>query len=337
MRNQIWEWTGYNAMASRDSDREELGPGQVEVRIRAIGICGTDLHIMSGHAAFGKPPLPLGHELAGVVERVGAGVTAWQPGDRVCVDPLKGCGACGECLAGNKHRCPDAGEFGLHYPGGWQRFMIVPAANLYRLPDAIGFAEATQAETLHCCLGGIDKLDIRIGDRATVIGDGPTGLYFVQLLKSAGASKVSMIGMRESRLRLARELGADETTNLRGTEAVPPATASQDIVIDAAGTEASLAQSIDLLKIGGQLLLFGLAGKPITVDTQTVVLKELRLLGSTNAPHVWPRVILMMASGQARVKPLLTHTYPFGELDKAIDFARSQTDEAIKIIVTVND
>lgn len=333
----MWEWTGFNAMAPREAERADVGPGQVEVRIRAIGICGTDLHIMSGHAEFGKPPLPLGHELAGVVERVGAGVASWRAGDRVCVDPLTACGACEACLAGNKHRCLDSGEFGLHYPGGWQRFMVVPAANLYLLPDAVGFAEATQAETLHCCLGGIDKLDVRIGDQATVVGDGPTGLYFVQLLKAAGAGKVRMIGMRDYRLRLARELGADETTNLRDPDAIPPASNAQDIVIDAAGTETSLAQSIDILKIGGRLLLFGLAGKPITVDMQTVVLKELSLLGSTNAPHVWPRVIQMLAAGQARVKPLLTHTYTFGEMDKAIAFARSQTDEAIKIIVSIDD
>ncbi|NBD22285.1 zinc-dependent alcohol dehydrogenase [Paenibacillus glycinis] len=336
-RNQIWEWTGLNAVMSREAERADVGPGQVEVGIRAIGICGTDLHIMSGHAEFGEPPLPLGHELAGVVERVGAGVTAWRTGDRVCIDPLTGCGECGECLSGNKHRCPDAGEFGLRYPGGWQRFMVVPSANLYRLPGAIGFAEATQAETLHCCLGGIDKLDVRIGDRATVIGDGPTGLYFVQLLRAAGAGKVRLIGMRDYRLQLALELGADETTNVLAADSLPPAAASQDIVIDAAGTETSLAQSIELLKIGGRLLLFGLAGKPITVDMQTVVLKELSLLGSTNAPRVWSRVIGMMASGQARVKPLLTHAYPFGELDRAIAFARSQTDEAIKIIVTVDE
>lgn len=337
MRNDIWEWTGYNAMESRVSRREEVRDGQVEVRIRAIGICGTDLHIMSGHAAFAEPPLPLGHELAGVVERIGAGVAAWRVGDRVCIDPLTGCGQCRECLSGNKHRCPDSGEFGLQYPGGWQQFMVVPSANLYRLPDSISFAEATQAETLHCCLGGIDKLDVRIGEHAAVVGDGPTGLYFVQLLKAAGAGKVSLIGMRDSRLKLGRELGADETANRSDAVSLLPEAESQDIVIDAAGTESSLALGVELLKKGGRLLLFGLPGKPIATDVQTVVLKELSLLGTTNAPRVWPRVIRMMASGHVRVKPLLTHFYRFEEMDKAIAFARSQTDEAVKIIVELDE
>ncbi|SDW05954.1 zinc-binding dehydrogenase [Paenibacillus sp. CF384] len=337
MRNEIWEWTGFNAMEPRVAERSVVHDGQVEVRIRAIGICGTDLHIMSGHAEFAPPPLPLGHELAGVVERVGAGVTSWRAGDRVCIDPLTGCGKCGECQSGNKHRCPDSGEFGLHYPGGWQRYMVLPHANLYRLPDSISFEEATQAETLHCCLGGIDKLNVRIGEHASVVGDGPTGLYFVQLLKAAGAGKVSFIGMRDSRLKLGQELGADAAANINSGDSQLPESESQDIIIDAAGTESSLALCIALLKKGGRLLLFGLPGKPIAADVQTIVLKELNLLGSTNAPGVWPRVIQMMASGQVKVKPLLTHAYRFEEMDKAIAFARSQIDEAVKIIVFADD
>lgn len=348
MRKKVWQWTGLNEVTSSTAEREQPGSGEAEIRIASIGICGTDLHIMSGHAGFGAPPLPLGHELAGVVERIGPDVDGWQPGDRVCIDPLIGCGVCRECLAGNKHRCALAGEIGLHYPGGWQEYLVVPAANLYRLPDAVGFAEATQAETLHCCLGGIDKLDIRLGSHAAVIGDGPTGLYYVQLLKAAGASKVTLFGMRDGRLELGRRLGADVTVNLRSSgaaaaqeanaiadtvaDAIAPET--QDIAIDAAGNEASLKLGIELLKRGGQLLLFGLPGHPILADIQAVVLKELTLAGSTNAPQVWPRVLELMASGSVQVKPLITQHYPFAELDRAIAFARSEPDEAVKIIVS---
>ncbi|RKP58277.1 theronine dehydrogenase [Cohnella endophytica] len=332
---RIWEWTGIDTIASREAEREAPGAGQVEIRIRSIGICGTDLHIMSGHAGFGEPPLPLGHELSGVVERLGAGVSGWQIGDRVCIDPLIGCGTCAECRAGNKHRCSAAGEIGLQFPGGWQEYLVVPAANLYRLPDSIGFDEATQAETLHCCLGGIDKLDIRLGQHAVVLGDGPTGLYYVQLLKAAGVSRVTLIGMQDSRLALGRRLGADAAVNLRQAEAGDrlPEAETQDIVIDAAGNEASIQLGIELLKRGGELLLFGLPGERIKVDVQTAVLKELRLLGSTNAPHVWPRVLDMMASGRVQVQPLITQRYRFDQLDQAIAFARDSSGEAVKIIV----
>ncbi|MDI4647353.1 zinc-dependent alcohol dehydrogenase [Cohnella hashimotonis] len=337
MQKKVWQWTGLNEVTSTTAERGQPGTGEAEIRIVSIGICGTDLHIMSGHAGFGVPPLPLGHELAGVVERIGPGVDGWQPGDRVCIDPLIGCGVCRECLAGSKHRCAQSGEIGLHYPGGWQEYLVAPAANLYRLPDAVSFEEATQAETLHCCLGGIDKLDIRLGCHAAVIGDGPTGLYYVQLLKAAGASKVTLFGMRDGRLELGRRLGADVTVNLRSPDAAaaePEAAETQDIAIDAAGNEASLKLCIDLLKRGGQLLLFGLPGHPILADIQAVVLKELTLSGSTNAPQVWPRVLELMASGSVQVKPLLSQRYPFEELDLAIAFARNEPDEAVKIIVS---
>lgn len=335
VQNQVWEWTGYNELKSRTQMRETPAGSEVEVAIRAIGICGTDLHIMSGHAQFGEPPLPLGHELAGLVTRIGDQVTRVKVGDRVCIDPLIGCGTCEPCLSGNKHRCNDAGEIGLHYPGGWQQYLVVPQFNLYRLPDSISFEEASQAETVHCCLGGIDKLDIRLGMNATVIGDGPTGLYFVQLLKMAGAGKVTLIGMRAGRLQLGGQLGADATVNLSQQSARDgiPASESQDIVIDAAGTEASLQMGIELLSKGSQLLLFGLPGDPIPVDIQTVVLKELKLLGSTNAPQVWPRVLHLMASGSLKASPLITHHYSFQQLDQAVEFARNHGDEVIKIIV----
>ncbi|WP_171631401.1 zinc-dependent alcohol dehydrogenase [Paenibacillus plantarum] len=333
MQKQIWEWTGYNAMTTRTTERERsLEKDQVEVRIKSIGICGTDLHIMEGHTGFSQPPLPLGHELAGVVERIGDGVVKWKVGDRVCIDPLIGCGKCQECLVGHKHRCRESGEIGLQFPGGWQEFLVMPSTNLYKLPDSISFAEATQAETIHCCLGGVDKLTIQLGQNVSVIGDGPTGLYYVQLLKAAGAGKVSLIGMREKRLELGIRLGADAMFNLRA-HAAPLAAETEDIVIDAAGTESSLRLSIELLKKGGQLLLFGLPGEPILVDIQTVVLKELTLLGSTNAPQVWLRVIEMMASGSVQVKPLITQYYEFNELDKAVEFARNEPDEVVKVIV----
>jgi len=319
----------------RQAHREQPESGQVEIRIEAIGICGTDLHIMSGHANFSSPPLPLGHELAGYVVRIGERVTGWSIGDRVCVDPLISCGHCEPCRAGQKHRCLDAGEIGLHYPGGWQQYLNVPASNLYQLPDSVSFEEASQAETLHCCLGGIDKLSIRLGMRATVMGDGPTGLFYVQLLKAAGLNRITLIGMNEKRLSLGQTFGADQCVNIRSTDLnTLQLMNTQDIVIDAAGVEASLQASIDVLKPGGQLLLFGLPEKPFPVDIHTIVMKELTLLGSTNAPDVWPRVIDMLANNTVNVKALITHRFEFDQLNEAVDYARLHPSEAIKIIVS---
>ncbi|MFD0959158.1 zinc-dependent alcohol dehydrogenase [Paenibacillus chungangensis] len=333
----IWEWTAANEVRQRTTERSQLQAGQVEIAISSIGICGTDLHILSGEAGFSNPPLPLGHELAGIVTQVGEHAGDWKVGDRVCIDPLIGCGRCPACRAGNKHHCPQGGEIGLHYAGGWQQYLIVPADNIYLVPDSVTLDEASQAETIHCCLGAVDKLHIRLGMAATVVGDGPTGLYFVQLLKAAGASPVTLIGMQSSRLALGEQLGADVIVNLSEPDGQSmPAADTQSIVIEAAGEETALRTAISLLGKGGQLLLFGLPAVPVAVDIQSIVMKELRLLGSTNDPHVWPRVLQMIESGAVRVEPLITQRYHFGELDEALSFVRNNPQQAIKVIVNLD-
>lgn len=331
--NRIWEWVGADTVSVRATTRREPGPGEAELRVQAIGICGTDLHMMSGRFRVAPPPLPLGHELSGIVERVGSGVRHVQPGDRVCVDPLVGCGSCVECAAGRKHRCPQAKEIGLHLPGGWQQFLTVSASQLYRIPDGLSLAEATQAETVHCCVGGVDKLRIEPGMKAAVIGDGPTALLFVQLLRLAGVSQVMLIGMRAERLQAGLALGANEA--YAADEAAACADGEWDIAIDAAGTEQSIRRSMRLLRKGGQLLMFGIPGSDVSVDVQMIVMNELHIVGSTNAPDVWPRVIAGMASGTIRVAPLLTHRFPYAELDLALACARSTDSGAIKVIVEI--
>ncbi|WP_409345852.1 alcohol dehydrogenase catalytic domain-containing protein [Paenibacillus sp. MBLB4367] len=188
--NPIWEWTAPDELAYRIGSRSDVPAGYVEVGIQAIGICSTDLHIIRGTLRAGTPPYPLGHELSGTIVRIGAGVPERLLGKRVCVDPLVGCGICSACKSGNKQLCTKAAEIGIHLPGGWQRYITLPADNVYEIPDGIGDAEATQIENIHCCLGGIDKLDIPLGTSAAVFGDGPSGLYFVQLLRAAGAGKI---------------------------------------------------------------------------------------------------------------------------------------------------
>lgn len=330
----IWEWTGTGAgtVRQRKAQRREPGPGQVEIAVKAIGICGTDLHIVNGNQSFADPPMPLGHELAGVVERTGADAANWRPGDRVCVDPLIGCGYCAACKSGNKHLCNRGVEIGLHLPGGWQQFMLVPGANLHRIPDDLSWEEATQAETLHCCLSGVDKLRIRLGMRAAVIGDGPTGLLFVQLLKASGVDRVVLAGRREYRMQLGRQLGADDTVSAHGE--IGDHDSRYDLVVDAAGTESSFAMAVRLLSKGGQCLLFGVPGAPIQADIASIVLKEIRMYGTTNDTHVWERAIALMRSRKVEPSKLVTHRFGFDRLDQAVAEAGNKTGP-VKVIVTL--
>lgn len=331
-KQTIWEWTAVGEVNCREAEREELKAGEAEVRIRAIGICSTDLHIVHGHYAVATPPMSLGHELAGTVERLGPGVTGLQPGDRVCIDPYIGCGVCAFCRAGNKHRCPTGAEIGIQLPGGWREYLNVPANNLYVLPEAISFIAATQLENIHCCLGAVDKLDIRLGDRAAVIGDGPSGLYFVQLLKAAGVTDVTLVGRREERLRLGRLIGADAVIDRRTDELRLP-DESCAIVVDAVGSQAALDEALRILNKGGQLLMYGLSDNKVQLDVPTVIMKELRLQGSMNDPHVWHRVIALAASGTVRIEPIITHSYRFDQLGQALAQARDRRYPIAKAVI----
>ena len=331
--NPTWEWTAPNELALRSVSRVEVPPGHVEVRIRAIGICSTDLHIVRGTFRAGNPPYPLGHELSGTIETIGAGVPAQLLGRRVCVDPLVGCGGCAACRSGNKQQCPAAAEVGIHLPGGWQRYLNVLADNVYEIPDSVSFEEATQIENIHCCLGGIDKLSIPLGVAAAVFGDGPSGLYFVQLLRAAGAGRVVLVGKRDRRLAAGKLAGADETYKAEEA-AAKLADDSFPIVIDAAGSPRSIDEAIRVVGKGGQLLMYGLPDGKVPIDVQTVIMKDLRLQGTTNAPHVWRRVIDLLRSGVVRAAPLISHSFAFEQLDRAVRFAMRDSEEAVKVVVT---
>lgn len=331
---EIWEWTGDDQIVRRTAPRAEPAKGHVEIKVKAIGICGTDLHIVQGKVRFASPPFPLGHEISGIVERVGPGADEWLIGKRVCVDPLVGCGYCTYCTTGMKDKCEKGNEIGIHMAGGWQQYMEVPESNLHLLPNSLGYREATQAETLHCCLGGIDKLDLKLGMKAAVVGDGPTGLLFIQLLALSGVH-VTLFGLKANRLRLARELGADDTINLLETEIA--ASHQFDVIVDAAGSEKSIGDSLNMLKKGGQMLLFGIPENAVRLDVQNMITKDIRMIGTTNDSRVWSRVLYLMETGKVKVAPLLSKGYPFESLDKAVRDTQANQNEWIKTIVTAEE
>jgi len=330
---EIWEWTGNEQIVHRIVARNDPAKKHVEIKVKAIGICGTDLHIVQEKIKFASPPFPLGHEISGIVERVGPGADEWLIGKRVCVDPLVGCGYCTYCSTGRKDKCEKGSEIGIHVSGGWQQYMEVPESNLHLLPNSLGYMEATQAEALHCCLGGIDKLDLKLGMKAAVVGDGPTGLLFIQLLALSGVH-VTMFGLKANRLKLARELGVDEIVNLETDIA---ASHQFDVVVDAAGTEKSIGDSLNMLKKGGQMLIFGIPDDLVRLDVQKLITKDIRMIGTTNDSRVWSRVLYLMQAGKVKITPLLTIVYPFDSLDKAVRDAQVNQNELIKTIVTAEE
>ena len=226
------------------------GRGEVLVRVMACGVCGTDVHIFQGDpgAADCPPGTVPGHEFAGVIEAAGEGVTAFGPGDRVCVDPNKLCGECDFCRGGIGHFCEHMTGIGTTADGGFAEYCVVPQSQLYRVADSVPFEQAAMAEPVSCCLHGLDLCEVRPGSRAAVIGGGMIGLLMVQLLRLAGASFVALLEPVQAKRELGLRLGADvaiDSVHEDPAEALRRAGAGRlDTVIECAGLPVTVEQAI---------------------------------------------------------------------------------------------
>lgn len=334
MQCRTWVWDGSLIPKLKQVTLPDLGEHDVLVRVMSIGICATDLHIMRGHAQFYAPPYALGHEAAGEVVQVGSAVCRVRAGDRCTLDPSVGCGHCPACLTGNKHQCQRGYEHGINYPGFWQEYVVIHENNVYAFPEHVPYEEATQCETLHVCVGGIDLLQIRAGERVCVIGDGPTGLFFSRLSHLQGASQLTVIGSRNRRMQLAVDYGATDTVNYRTEDLVTEERRHRyDVVIEAVGKSETIQAAQTLIANQGRILLFGLPERRVELDVMDIILRELHLMGSANAPRVWPRVVDLIASKQVEVQPMITHRFRYEDLDQAIAYAFERDPENIKTVV----
>ncbi|MBB6734035.1 zinc-dependent alcohol dehydrogenase [Cohnella zeiphila] len=314
MEALVWKDTGVETERSlqppANNDREVL------IRVRAAGVCTTDIHMIQGKLNFAKPPWILGHEMAGVVERTGAEVAGWKAGDAVVVDPVVSCGNCTYCQQGKKHLCSRGGELGTTCgQGGYGQYVVVPPSNLYRLPAGMSFVEGAMMEPLNCTMGAVDRVPRMAGAHAVVFGPGPAGLLFAQLAKVYGASTVTMVGMDNERLELGKRLGADLVVNIRSPEERKRLDDMRfDVAIEASGSPDAVRDCFALAASGGTVVLYGLSGldRPSIVSDQ-VVGKDLTVVTCISAPHLWEQGIRLTASGRINVKDMVTHPVPFDD------------------------
>ncbi len=335
-QNQAWFWTGPGKIEHRTVAMPEIDNDEVLMQVKAVGVCGTDLGILAGKNPNAHSPLPLGHEISGQVVQCGLKTGVFQVGDRVFLDPYIGCGHCPACRNGNKTYCTGGGRhFGIHIPGGWQEYLAVPERNCYHVPGSLSYAEASQAETLYTVMSAVKRLQVKIGASALVIGDGPTGLLFARLLPLLGCTSVTVSGHHSGRLELAQNWGASIINeNIIPFEPAPGTEARYDIAIDTVGSPSVVNQAVWSAAPGGQVILFGLppGGKPVPIDTMSIVMREISLLGATDNPSTWPAVINVLERGFVNIKEMITATFPFDQLPQAVEAAKSK--QTVKIILS---
>ena len=271
-----WTWTGGTHIEAATFAMPKPGPREVLLHVRAVGICGTDLHMIRGILQGAVPPIALGHEIAGDVVACGPGVEYVKVGDRCSIDPGVGCGYCEWCRTGQKSYCPHARQFGFQIPGGWQEYLTVPEVNCYPIPDAVSYAAACQAEPLFVVVGGIDKLHIQVGEPVLVIGAGPTGLLFAHLAQQASCYPVVLAGTRPRRLEIARQWGIGRVFNVR-EQPIEQALAGMEfpVVIEAVGTPQAVQQALAFCAPRGRVLLFGVPGEAsIGLNVNRIVVRD---------------------------------------------------------------
>jgi len=302
-------------------------PSEALVRVRAAGVCHTELHFLSGVLNLGVAPLTLGHEMAGKVAKVGAGVTSVRPGDRVIVYYYLGCGVCHWCRTGHENLC-DAlvAEYGFVSDGGLAEYVKVPARNLVKLPASLSFEEAA---TLGCSAttaihaAGLARL--APGDAALVYGFGGVGAALVQYCVLAGA-RVIAVGRSPAKLQLARDLGAEATIDA-GQEDVPvrvrELTGGQgaDVVFELVGTAESMPKAVASLRKRGRLVFIGYSQDLLTVSPIQLVILEAQVLGSVgNTLDELSRAVDLAAAGGIRAT--IDRVVPLEDVNRVLDDLR---------------
>jgi 2-desacetyl-2-hydroxyethyl bacteriochlorophyllide A dehydrogenase len=288
------------------------GPGEVLIGIRACGVCGTDNSLYKGDYP-GAYPVVIGHELAGVVLELGAGVQGLEEGQRVTVDPNKVCHACPYCRAGLEHLCENVSSMGVHRDGADAEYCVMPATNVYPLPEALSFEEAAFSEPLACAVHGVDLAGVRLGDTVLVVGGGPMGNLITQCALRAGAAAVVVSEPIAGRRKLAAAHGAtqliDPVSQDVGQELKRIRRIGADVVFEAAGSPQAQAACLPLARKGGTVMFFGVGPQDrlIQVNPFQINENELRLLGSYNNPFATARAVELLASGAVRVAGLVSH------------------------------
>jgi 2-desacetyl-2-hydroxyethyl bacteriochlorophyllide A dehydrogenase len=332
------------------------GPGEVLVRVRAAGICGSDLHGYRRPAPEGAPRggaprgRENGHELAGVVAALGPGVTGLSPGQRVGIEPehLIGCGACQECRRGDSHLCATRGQrdgarLGSH---GFSEYDVCLAQNVHPLPDSVSEDAASILDCYACAVHALHRTPVTPDSTALVIGTGAIGMTLGQVLRAAGARQVIMAGTRRAPLEIARAAGAADL-GIALSEGDPQgalmdltAGRGADVVYETVGGDApTLVQAVSGAARGGSVCIMGIFGAPQPLDTAVAYRKELTITWS-NSYSTWHgrseyQIALdLLAAGRVRAEPLLTHHFPLERIAEAFAAADDkQASGAVKVLV----
>ncbi len=327
----------------RDVPQPEVGPQDVLIKVKACGICGSDVHGYDGSTGRRIPPLIMGHEAAGVVETVGASVQSFRPGDRVTFDSTIFCGECAFCARGEVNLCDSRQVLGVscgdyRRNGAFAEYVAVPAHIVYPLPDAFDYENAALIEAVSIAVHAAKITEIKRGSSAVVIGAGMIGLLAVQAFRVFGCTEVVAVDLEESKLKVARELGADETflatdPDLQGKLKASTGGQGFDIAVEAVGAQQPILTAIGSVRRGGTVTIIGNLAPSVEIPLQIVVTRQLRLQGSCASAGEYPECIELMRTGAIQVRPLISAIAPLSDGAAWFDRLYAREPGLMKVIL----
>jgi len=323
----------------RDVSRPVPGPDEVLVRVKAAGICGSDVHFYDGSNPYANYPQIFGHELAGVIEEIGEEVVSCKIGERVVVEPALPCGHCYACSINRPNACANINMIGSVRAGGFADFLTVPVDHVHIMPKDMTFEVGALCEPFSIGAQAIHRACIEGGETVAILGMGPIGLTILSQLKSAYAVSVFAIDVVSERLELARQFGADELIDAGKQDpirVIDEMTGGEgaNIVMEAAGNAKTIEQTIHLVSPAGRIVVVGLTGQDVSFPGQLLTKKDIELHGTRHSVNLFPQVMQFLNGNSDVAKMFISHRMFFAEIEEALQLAKNEPKKVTKIVLT---
>lgn len=335
--------TEYKKLEVTDIPVPEIGPDDVLVQVRACGICGSDIHGYDGSTGRRIPPLVMGHEAAGVVSAVGENVSDVAVGDRVTFDSMVCCRDCHFCAHGQVNLCDNRRVLGVSCEdyrryGAFAEYVSVPKHIVFKIPENLPFEHAAMIEAVSVAVHAVNLTPIRLGDSALVVGSGMIGLLVIQALKRAGCTKIIATDLSDQRLEVAKQLGATHTINAKDEQLVPKVIElcngrGADVALEVVGSTVTVNTAIKATRKGGTVTIVGNLSPTIEFPLQSVVTREINVIGSCASCNDYPACIELLESGQIQVEPLITAKASLEEGQDWFDKLYSGDGSSMKVLI----
>ncbi|MTI65094.1 MAG: galactitol-1-phosphate 5-dehydrogenase [Firmicutes bacterium] len=339
-------FTGPREVKYEDVEKPKIKSNEILIKVKAVGICGTDMELYSGEMPYIKKgltkyPLIPGHEWSGEIVEVGSEVPRFSVGEKVTSDVSIGCGKCDMCKIGRYNLCPNRVVVGSYKnkDGAFAEYIKLPYRHVYRLPDSMSYEEAALIEPAATASYGVMKGDIDYGSTVLIIGDGPIGQLSMQCAKVAGASKVFIVGSWDEKLEIAKSTGADAVMHYKKDDVLDKINEltngkGVDVVIESSGSPKAFNQSLEAVKPGGKVVLLSIyPTSEFMAQINSVVTKDADLIGVLASPNAFKPTIDLMESGRINVKPLISHKYELKDAEKAIKMIENKEECRLKAIL----